>query len=114
MATATLHVPDVGGFVGPARCWRLDPPREIDGRRHEYITVVIQPRLGHQSCEVKTYPAGETGACADRQMNRRVGSFVLDTTPTTPEAIDGAHWLALQLLGGYEVTAGPDLSKESS
>lgn len=100
MATATVHIPSVGGYFGiAARCFRLDPPRLIDGHLHEYVTIAVQQPLGAQSAEVKVYPAHPSGASATTQLSRRVGSFVLDGEPD----IEGCYWLALQLLGGYAV-----------
>lgn len=109
MATATVHIAEVGGYFGNARCFRIDPPRAFDGSEHEYVTVVIQPKVGSLSPEVKVYPATETGACATRQLQRRTGSFTVDE----PVDIHGCHYLALQLLGGYTI-AGPDLAKGTS
>lgn len=109
MATAVVHVPEVGGFVGPARCFRIDPPRMFDGREHEFVTVMVQPRFGKQAPEVKVYPADETGSPAQQQLMRRVGSFTVDE----PVDRDGCHYLALQLLGGYQI-ASPDLGKGAS
>ncbi|MFD4457711.1 hypothetical protein [Nocardia sp. NPDC058480] len=71
----------------------------IDGRAHEYVTAVVQQRVGVQAAEVKVYPASVTGASASLQLNRRVGSVTLDGDPD----IEGGYWLALQLLGGYIV-----------
>jgi hypothetical protein len=97
MPTAEVHIPEVGGYFGVARCYRLDPPRLFDGVERDHVTVVVQPRIGQQAPEVRVYPATETGACATPQLLRRVGSF----TPEEPLDIEGCRWLALQLLGGY-------------
>ncbi|MFD4442536.1 hypothetical protein ACFWPK_22475 [Nocardia sp. NPDC058519] len=102
MKTATVHIPSVDGYFGvAARCFQLDPPRTIDGHAHEYVTVVVQQRVGPQAAEVKVYPAQASGASASLQLTRRVGSCTLDGDPD----IEGCYWIALQLLGGYLVRA---------
>lgn len=98
MNTATVHIPSVDGYFGiAARCFHLDPPRMIDGHTREYVTVVVQQRVGAQAAEVKVYPSHPNGANVGLQLTRRVGSFTLDGDPD----IEGCYWLALQLLGGY-------------
>ncbi|WP_280317313.1 hypothetical protein [Nocardia wallacei] len=100
MPTATVHIESVDGFAGPARCFRVDPPYQ----GHDYVTVWAQRAFGiHQGPEVALVPATETGAAAGPTLMRRPGSFVLHDDPDTPERIDGAYWLALLMLGGYEV-----------
>lgn len=100
MATASVHIVEVGGFPGPARCFKVDPP--FDG--HDYVTVWVQRSFGpHQLPEAGVVPAHESGACAERSVKRRPGSFTLHDDPDTPEKIDGAYWLALLMLGGYTV-----------
>ncbi|MBF6411021.1 hypothetical protein [Nocardia farcinica] len=100
MATATVHIPDVGGFPGPARCFKVDPPYQ----GHEYVTVWAQRAFGDlQGPEAGVVVATETGACAEPSVRRRPGSFTLHDDPDTPERTEGAFWLALQLLGGYQI-----------
>ncbi|WP_028478701.1 hypothetical protein [Nocardia sp. CNY236] len=101
MATATLHKDNVGGHVSPARCWKLDPPVRIGDQEHEFVCTWVTPARPHQSAEVVAVLATENGAVAGKSVQRRAGSYTLHTDPDTPEHIDGAHWLALQLLGGY-------------
>ncbi|MGW4325466.1 hypothetical protein ACWEKR_06195 [Nocardia sp. NPDC004573] len=103
MATATLHIDNVGGWAGPARCYRLDPPVRIAGVDHEYVTVWLLEAQRHQNAEVNVVAAGETGASAYPSLHRRGGSYVLHEDPVTPEQIEGAFWLALLMLGGYEI-----------
>ncbi|MFC9892099.1 hypothetical protein ACFVMC_00255 [Nocardia sp. NPDC127579] len=99
MAKATIHVADVGGYPGPARCFEVDPP--YGGAR--YVTVWVQRSFGqHQLAEACVVPATETGACAEHSLKRRPGSYVLHEEPNTPQRIDGAYWLALLMLGGYQ------------
>ncbi|MEV0031447.1 hypothetical protein [Nocardia sp. NPDC050793] len=100
MATATVHIENVGGFFGTARCFRLDPPRRFDGIEREYVTICVQPRIGQQAAEVRLYPALESGASATPQLLRRVGSFTVDD----PLDLEGCYWMALQLVGGYQAT----------
>lgn len=107
MATATVHVDDVGGYAGPARCYQLDPPAQIDGETHEYVTAWVQPRYAHQAAEVAVVPATESGASASPSLRRSAGSFVLPVDPDTPERIAGAYWMALLMLGGYEIVPAP-------
>lgn len=99
MATATVHIEDVGGFPGPARCFKVDPPYHDAN----YVTVWVQPSFGpHQEPEAGLVPATETGACAELSVKRRAGSFVLHDEPDTQERIDGAYWFAL-VMAGYTV-----------
>lgn len=108
MAVATLHLADVGGFPGSARCWQLDPPAQVEGRTVEYVTVYVQEGYAHQAPEVCTVPAlKDSGAVDGRSVRRIVGSFTLGGDPDSPEYVDGCHFLALQFLGGYNVTV-PD------
>lgn len=101
MATATVHIAEVGGFAGRARTFAIDPPYE----GHSYVTVWVQPGFGaHMRPEVAIVPAVETGAPAEMSMMRRPGSYVLHDEVQTDEQMTGACWLALQMLGGY--TAG--------
>ncbi|MGW2666117.1 hypothetical protein ACWCW7_34620 [Nocardia tengchongensis] len=102
MATATVQVAEVGGYAGTARCFKIDPPFE----GHDYVTVVVIPRFGELvRPKVEVFPANETGACAElsRMLMARPGSFVLHDDPDTPQRIEGAYWLALQLLGGHTI-----------
>ncbi|MBF6301154.1 hypothetical protein IU459_26950 [Nocardia amamiensis] len=103
MATATLHIADVGGYAGPARCYRLDPPARIGGIQHQYVTAWISRAAHHQNAEVNVVAACETGSSAYTSLHRRGGSFVLHEDPVTPEQVEGAYWLALLMLGGYEI-----------
>lgn len=110
MATAAVHIENVGGFAGPARCFRLDPPVKLGGVDREYITVWAQPGYGQiTKPEVCLVPATETGAAAPTMpgtpasLIRHPGSFTLHDEPDTPERIDGAYAFALLMLGGYIV-----------
>lgn len=100
MATATVHIENVGGFAGQARCFAVDPP--VHGS--SYITICLTPSFGEVvKPEVAVFPATETGACAEPSLMRRAGGFVLHDEPDSPERVEGAYWLALQLLGGYQL-----------
>ncbi|MBF6374445.1 hypothetical protein [Nocardia farcinica] len=99
MATATTHIEKVSGYVGEARCFRLDPPRVLDGVPREYVTICIQPRLGKLLPEVKVYAATEHGSSATPQLLRQPGSFTLGEE----YSVEGCFFLALQLLGGYQI-----------
>lgn len=107
MPTAEVVVEQVDGYVGPARCYRLDPPVVIEGREYEHVTVVVQPPFAHQAAETKVYPAHKSGAAATLQLTRRVGSHTLrdDYRPGDVAYEDGVRALALILLGGYQVVA---------
>ncbi|WP_282778330.1 MULTISPECIES: hypothetical protein [unclassified Nocardia] len=104
MATATLHIADLGGYAGPARCYRLDPVPVINGAPAPFVTIWVQRGYAHQMPEVNVVPATSSGACATRSVMAAPGSFTLHFEPVTDEQIDGAHWLALQALGGYTVS----------
>lgn len=100
MATATVQVEEVEGFAGRARCFKIDPPYQ----GHSYVTVCLTE--GYRKVvlpKAEVFPANETGACVERTLASRPGSFVLHDVPNTPETISGAYWLALLLLGGYEI-----------
>lgn len=104
MATATLHLAEVGGFPGSARCWQLDPPAVIAGRPTEFVTVYVQEGFAHQFPETVTVRAlPDSGAVDGQSVMRLPGSFVLPGDPDSPQYIDGCHFLALQFLGGYTV-----------
>ena len=107
MATATVHIAEVSGYAGRARCFALDPPYE----GHSYATVYVVPAFGSVTRpEVMTVPATETGACAEPSLMRRPGSYVLHNAVETDEQFDGACWFALQMLGqpGYQVVEPPE------
>ncbi|WP_280319822.1 hypothetical protein [Nocardia wallacei] len=100
MATAEIHIPEIGGFAGRARCFKITPPYE----GHDYVTVWVQPGFGTvQRPEVAAVPATESGACAESSLMRRPGSYVLHDEASTDDQFAGACWLALLMLGGYEV-----------
>jgi hypothetical protein len=100
MATATVHIAEVGGFAGRARCFTVSPPYED----HDFVTVWVQQGFGgHMRPEAAVVPATETGAPAEMSMMRRPGSYVLHGEVQTDEQMAGACWLALQMLGGYTV-----------
>lgn len=111
MATATFHADKVNTHSGPAKVWRLDPPVRIDGHDHEFVCIWIDRGSKHQSPEVIAVPSTESGAAVGRSVQRRAGSFVLHTDPDSPDYVTGAHWLALQLLGGYTIAVPMDLDK---
>ncbi|CAM3954196.1 hypothetical protein NONI108955_01320 [Nocardia ninae] len=106
MAYAVLHADDLGGYIGPARCYRLDPPVRLGGTDHEYVTVWVQPGLPHQQAEVGVVAATSTGACATWSMLRQPGSFVLHGDPDTDDYLDGCYTMALGLLG-YQLGDAP-------
>lgn len=103
--TATVHLPTVDGYAGPARCFAVDPPY----LGHSYVTVWAQPSFGPSvGPEACLIPAGETGAAAtlpdgSRSLKRHPGSYVLHDEPDTPQRLDGAYAFALLMLGGYTV-----------
>lgn len=100
MPTATVHLDDVGGYAGRARCFAISPPYED----HNYVTVWVQPGFGnYMRPEAAAVPATETGAPAEMSLMRRPGSFVLHDEVQTDEQFVGACWLALQMLGGYTI-----------
>lgn len=108
MATATLHLDNVEGYSGYARCYHLDPPRSFgaDGV-HEYVTIWIGPRRRHLEPYAAAIPARPDGTVAIGSMKTSVGSFTLADDPNTPAYIEGAFTLALGLLGGYTVESTP-------
>lgn len=112
MATATVHIENVEGFAGPARCFKLDPPVTLGGVDSPYVTVWTQSAYGQlikpEACLI---PATESGAAAPMvpgtppTLTRQPGSFVMHDDPDTPAVIDGAYALALLMLGGYTIAA---------
>lgn len=115
MATATLHLSEVGGWPGPAMCWKLDPPKAFGGFTAEYVVTCIVQEFPYQNAEVFCVPADESGACVDpsRSVRKRGGSITLHETPDTPDYVAGAHWFALQGLGGYNAQAAPPEEPET-
>ncbi|WP_280393365.1 hypothetical protein [Nocardia wallacei] len=106
MPTATVHLAEVDGYAGRARCFAIDPPYQ----GHGYVTVCVEPAFGDVILpEAKVYPATETGACAERSLKRRPGSVVLHDEATTDDGFTYACWLVLLMLGqpGYELQAAP-------
>lgn len=102
MATATVHIAEVGGFAGRARTFAISPQYEGFG----YVTIWAQPGFGsHQRPEVVLVPATESGAPAEMSMMRRPGSHVLHDEVQTDAQMDEACAAALDQLGGYVVTA---------
>lgn len=100
MATATVQVAEVGGYAGPARCYKIDPPFE----GHEYVTVVAVPGYGGLvRPKAEVFPAKDSGACAEFSLMSRPGSFTLHDEPATTDKIEGAFWWALMSLGGYVI-----------
>ncbi|WP_405490511.1 hypothetical protein [Nocardia sp. NBC_00511] len=100
MATATIQVAEVGGFVGRARCFEIDPPYET----HSYVTICVTPALGGVvRPKADIFPATETGACAERSLMARAGSFVLHEEADTEQKLDDSYAWALMLLGGYAI-----------
>ncbi|MFI5781218.1 hypothetical protein [Nocardia sp. NPDC051570] len=99
MADAVLHIDNLGGYAGPARCYKLDPPVRFGDTDHEYVTVWVQPRLPHQNAEVAVVAATASGACATMSVIRQPGSHVLHTDPATTDDLDACHAKALDLLG---------------
>ena len=88
MNTATEVNSNVGGFAGPARCYRLNPPLGED----EYVTVWVQDAFGAQGPEAVVVAAHNDSGAA-KNMTRLPGSYV-GATPTH----SGALWL-----NGYEI-----------
>lgn len=97
MHTATEVNDNVGGFAGPARCYRLDPPLG----EHEYVTVWVQDAFGAQGPEAVVVAAHDESGAA-KNMTRLPGSYV-GATP----AHSGALWL-----NGYEI-ASPEPTSTS-
>lgn len=88
MNKATEVNSEVQGFVGPARCYQLDPP--LAG--HEFVTVWVQDVFGAQGPEAVVVAAHDESGAA-KSMTRLSGSYV-GATPTH----SGALWLS-----GYEI-----------
>lgn len=100
MATATVQVASVGGYAGATRCFKIDPPF----RGHEYVSICATTSFGDiVGPKAEVFPADESGACTETSLKSRPGSFNLHDEPDTPERLDGAYWMALQLLGGYQI-----------
>lgn len=108
MPTATLHLDNVRGYAGPTRCYRLSQPHSFGGGTvSQYAIVCIQPPFPHQAATATVFPGTETGACVERSLRQRGGSFTLhdDYKPGDPVYQDGVCWMALQMLGGYDIEA---------
>jgi hypothetical protein len=105
MPTATVHIEEVSGYIGRARCFAVDPPYE----GNDYVTVCVAPAFGSITLpEAMIFPATETGACAESSLKRRPGSYVTHPGSDTDDGFRYACWLALLMLGqpGYELLEG--------
>lgn len=101
--TAVLVLPDVSNKAGIARCYRLEPPKTFRGGVvAEYVVVSVIEGSDGVDPQVMVTPSNEHGGSVDRSVMRRVGSVTLDGDPDTPEYLEGAFWLGLQLLGDYQ------------
>lgn len=102
-AVVVIAEADMRHKPGITRCYRLEPPKAFrDGLVAEYAVVsVIEGSDGAQP-QVMVTPSDEYGAAVERSVMRRVGSVTLDGNPDTPEYLEGAFWLGLQLLGDYQ------------
>jgi hypothetical protein len=97
-----MHIAEVAGFAGRARTFKISPQYE----GHDYVTVWVQPGYGnHIRPEVVVVPATESGAAEEMSLMRRPGSYVLHDVVETDDQMAGACWLALQMLGGYQVAS---------
>lgn len=86
-AGKAIEVSEPGGFAGPAKCFKLDPP--LQG--NEYVTIWTQDAYGASSPEVVVVAAkDETGAA--KNLVRLVGSYVGET-PTHSGALFLAGYL---------------------
>lgn len=115
MATATLHIDDLGGYPGPARVWKLDTPLRIpDGTVVHYLAIWVQLPTKWQAGEVCVLWANERGAgIGGGSVIKRGGSTVLrEDFAGQPDHIDGAHLLAL-LANGYTVRTEDDTEGDS-
>lgn len=100
MATATMHLENVGGHSGVATVYKLDPPKKVGETEYEYVTIWIDAATKWQSAEVVAIWSNERGASVSGSIIRRAGSYVLhDDYAGQPEYIAGAHLLALTMLG---------------
>lgn len=106
MATATLHIDNLGGWAGYTRTYKLDPPRYFGGQICEYVSICIIPGSAHCDGEVMVVAATERGVSLDGTVRRRIGSFVLEGNPESPAYIEGCFAWALASIGGYEIVKG--------
>lgn len=109
MPTATVHIAELGGHAGQARCYRIDPPRKFgDDLEHEYVVVSVVAPTDWTDAEVTVLPSTETGASAYPTLRKRVGSFTPDGDPSASEHyLEGCFAWALASLGGYTVSEQP-------
>ena len=103
MPKAYVVADNLGGWPGKARLYKLDPPARIAGGEHEHVVIYQQPRFAHQNGELGVVPATEHGAAKTNSVRRQGGSFTLhdDYDPSNSDYVEGAYWMALQMLGGY-------------
>lgn len=98
MATATVHIENLTGFAGLARCYEIDPPY----RGHGYVTIVVTPSYGQVvGPRADIFPATASGSSAEPSLKARGGSCNLHDEPDTTDRIEGAFAYALLGLGGY-------------
>lgn len=106
--TATLVLDGAGGHSAPARVWRLDPPLPSGA---EHVCTWIENGTRHQAAKILVVQSNERGNALGWSVREVGGSYTLHPDyDGSPEYVDGAHWLALQLLGAYNVV--PNLDKE--
>jgi hypothetical protein len=97
MATAT-EVATPGGFIGPARTFRVSPSLSDPsngGIAYDHVTVVLVLNYGPR---VEIFGARPDGSA--RSMNALPGSFILQHEVT----LDDACLWALTTAGGYVLT----------
>lgn len=110
--TARLHISDVTGLGGHARCFELTPPLIKDALGYKYLTIVVRRGTDHNDAEVVTLFANNRGVPVDRSIRRRSGSHVphgdpFETTGTLNDCFVNALAHMDYEIEGYGATQLP-------
>lgn len=101
---ARLHIDDVPGYGGYARCYQVSPVIFDGGLGYGYVTIVVHPKRDHADADVFVFYADGRGRPAETSMKRRGGSFTPLHCPheSGQHYIDGCFVWALAA-NGYEI-----------
>lgn len=99
MGKAYLHMRDIHGVGGNARCYRVEPPVELGGREYDYVLIKVQQPWHHVEAKVHVFPANEHGRQDQRTSKEYAGSHVAKGNPfSDPAHMEGCYWFALLVL----------------
>ncbi|WP_040829022.1 hypothetical protein [Nocardia jiangxiensis] len=98
--TARLHLENVLGYGGYARCYEVTPPIFDNGFAFGFLTIVVHPEREHANAEVLVFHANRLGQPAETSLRRRAGSFTpLGDPHAAQHHMDGCFTWALAACG---------------